>query len=241
MKIIDATWELPNLGVVTKEVNLDADDAVESLEQIRNLDCEYSVVRVPAARVDLMFKLDDLGYRFIETIIHVQHDLKNIGSTLSPVTKRIAESITYAEMNEEDLAELCDQLKAGMFDTDRISLDPMFSQDIAAKRYIKWIKDEVARGGKVFKCVLKGKTFGYFLSRINDENINCVYHIGTYKEFVHAGLGVCLVHTTVRQAFEAGAKRTIGGFSSNNVPSTKANLSAGYQITAMQYVYIKHH
>ena len=240
MKIVDAVWEKRNLGVTAKEVTLDLGDTVDGLDELFELDSEYTVVRVPVGCVDLMFKLNDLGYRFIETMLNIQHGHKDVGSGLDRITKRIAESITYFEMSDNELEELRRQLRGGIFYTDRISLDPEFSAAKAAERYIGWIGDLQSQGGNVFKCVLSGEIFGYFTSKIDGSNVNRVDNVGVYKNYENAGLGVGLVNASIRHACEAGAKMTVSSVSSNNIPALKANLAAGYVITSSQYIYIKH-
>jgi hypothetical protein len=89
--------------------------------------------------------------------------------------------------------------------------------------------------------MLKDTTFGYFISRIDDSNVNHVINIGTYREFQKTGgLGVCLVNASLKQAQESGARMSVSGISSNNMPSIKANLAAGYLIVSAQYIYIRH-
>ncbi|MCL2222326.1 MAG: GNAT family N-acetyltransferase [Oscillospiraceae bacterium] len=240
MKIVDATWEKRNLGVLAKEVTLDIGDTVSDLEQLNRLNSEYTVIRVPAGSVELMFKLEDMGYRFIETIINIQHNHKDIGSTLDRITKRIADSITYFEMNETELSELWQELRGGIFYTDRISLDPAFSVDKAAERYIGWMSDLLSQGGKVLGCIFKDDIFGYFTSKIDAGNVNRVDNIGIYKNYENAGLGVALVNASIRYAQNEGAKMTVSSISSNNMPALKANLAAGYSVTSAQYIYIRH-
>jgi len=240
MKIVDAFWEQRNLGVVAKEINFEANDKVSDLDQIRNLDCEYSVARIPAGCIDLMFNLEEMGYRFIETMLDVQHDHKDIGFTLNRVAKRIADSITYYEMNDIDLNELRNQLRLGIFKTDRVSLDPAFSPDKSANRYIGWIGDELTRDGKVYKCIHKDNVFGYFVCRMDGDKVNYVYNIGIYKDQNYAGLGVGLIIASIKQALEAGAKKTISGLSTNNMPAIAANLAAGYRVIGAKYIYVKH-
>jgi len=240
MKIIDAIWEKRNLGVSTKEINLDVNDTVVELEQIRRLDCEYAVVRVPVSCIDLMFGLERLGYNYIETMLDVQHDHKNIDSCLDSISKRIADSITYFEMDATDLDGLWNEISSGIFNTDRVFLDPAFTPDKSATRYIGWIKDELSRGGKIYKCITKGEPFGFFVCRIDDKNVNHVYHIGMFNETKTTGLGVGLVIASIRQALEAGARISISNLSTNNIPAIRANLAAGYRITSARYIYIKH-
>lgn len=241
MKIIDAVWEKRNLGVITKEIDLDISDTPADLEQLHELDFEYAVVRVPAGCIDLMFKLEDMGYRYIETMLNVQHDLRNIDATFNRITKRVADSITYTEMNEKELSELWKQLSQGIFTTDRISLDPAFAPGKSANRYIGWIGDEISCDSKAYICSLEGKQFGYFISKLYAEKVCYIVNIGLYKEYENSGIGVCLVNASIRQAIEAGAKIVVGGsISSNNIPAIKANLAAGYRIVSAQYIYIKH-
>jgi len=240
MKIFDAPWEKRNLGVVSKEINLEIGDMPSDLDSLSDLDCDYAVARVPAGLVPLMFKLEDMGFRFIETILHVAHDHKNIGSSLNSVAKRIADSVTYAEMNENEFEELWGEIRGGIFFTDRISLDPAFSPELAANRYVGWIGDLLERGGKVFKCSLKDDIFGYFTSIISADNFNVVNNIGIYKKYENAGLGMALVNTIIRHSSESGAKKLIGGMSANNLPSLKSQVSAGFQITGIDYIYVRH-
>jgi GNAT superfamily N-acetyltransferase len=240
LNIINATWEKRNLDVVAIEANLDGSESPADLERIRDLNCEYAVVRCPAGAIELMFKIEDMGYYYIESMLDVRHDLKNIGTTLDRVSRRIADSVSYAEMNAAEIEELWAQLRLGIFDTDRIYVDPAFTPDKSANRYVGWLGDELGRGGKIFKCVLNEKTAGYFCTRFDDNGVAHIVSVGTYKDFQTAGLGISFVNASLKQAVEAGAKLAHGGVSSNNMPSLKAHLAAGYLITSAQYIYIKH-
>ena len=240
MKIIDATWEKRNLGVAAVEIDLDTSDTVADLESIRDLDCEYSVARVPTGCVELMFELEDMGYRYIETMLSIQHDLKNIGMSLNSVAKRVMDCITYAEMSEVELIELRIQLKSGIISTDRVFLDPAFCLYKSANRYIGWISDILAQGGRAYKSVLGEKVFGFFVSGIDVHRVNHVYILGTYKDYENAGLGVCLINASIRQAYEFEATKSVSDISTNNISAIKANLAAGYQITSARYIYVRH-
>jgi len=240
MRIIDATWEKRNLGVIAKEINIDIKDTATGLEQIRGLDFEYSVVRVPVGCVEIMCKLEDMGYHYIETLLDIQHNHKNISFPINNVAMRIMDSITYAEMSEVELTELWNQIKLGVFETDRVSLDPAFSQESSANRFICWIGDEITRGGKVYKCVLNKRIFGFFVNRIDTQRVNYVCNLGIYKEYENAGLGMCLIASSIRQAIEVGARKSISAVSTNNISAIKANLAAGYQITSARYIYTMH-
>ncbi|MDR3349541.1 MAG: hypothetical protein LBO03_08085 [Acidaminococcales bacterium] len=239
MEIIDAVWEKRNLGVVAKEINLAANDTLSDLEQLRGLDCEYAVARVPAGAIELMFQLEDMGYRYIETMFAVRHDLKNIGATLDRITKRFADSISYRRMADADLAELKRQLKLGVFHTDRVYVDPHFTKEQSAQRYMGWIADALENGYEPYKCMFKGKAVGFFVSRLKKDGNHGLF-IGVYKEFEAAGFGTSVLAAQLRHAAEAGAKTLCGAVSSNNMSSLRMNLYLGGQITSARYVYVKH-
>ncbi|MDR0434632.1 MAG: hypothetical protein LBH21_06160 [Gracilibacteraceae bacterium] len=239
MKITDATWEKRNLGVTAMEVNLDGSETPADLEQIRALACEYTVARCPAGAIELMFKLEDMGYRYIETMFDARRDLKNLESALPSMAKRIAAGIVCEPMNEADLAELNRQLRLNIFYTDRVYVDPGFTPAQAARRYIGWIEDSLANGYEAFKCVWKGKAAGFFVSRA-EKGESHVLFVGVYKEYENAGLGTGVIAASLRQAAAAGAKYARGGVSTNNMPSVNAHLALGYRIMATFYVYVKH-
>ena len=42
------------------------------------------------------------------------------------------------------------ELRSGLFDTDRVYLDPYFTKEQASNRYVNWIKDEMSRTTELF-------------------------------------------------------------------------------------------
>ena len=60
MRIIDAKWELKNLGVTTEEVEIDRNDGIEDIQSaIDQLEAKYQVVKVCSGRPDV-HKLEDI-------------------------------------------------------------------------------------------------------------------------------------------------------------------------------------
>lgn len=74
-----------------------------------------------------MFLLKELGYTYVESSINVVHDLKEI--RLNPLQQRVMDSISYSQMNNKDIDELFNEIKKGIFTTDRIYIDPYFNSD----------------------------------------------------------------------------------------------------------------
>ncbi|MEL7657638.1 MAG: hypothetical protein AAGU75_17220, partial [Bacillota bacterium] len=154
MKIVDAYWEKRNLGVECVEISIEPTDAVAEIHsRLKDINAPYIVIKVPSGNMDVMFKLSEWGFVFIESVINVVHDLKDI--ELSGIYKRINTSISYSEMGQDDCSQLFTEIQKGMFSTDRVSVDPVFSKDIGARRYVNWINDEIKKDTKIYKVYYK--------------------------------------------------------------------------------------
>ena len=82
MKIIDTFWEKENLGVTSKEVVVDLNDSVDVVKTgLAALNDQYIVVKIPASQFDITTLVQDMGYRFVEEMIQVEHDLHEVGQT----------------------------------------------------------------------------------------------------------------------------------------------------------------
>jgi hypothetical protein len=240
LKIIDAVWEKRNLGVSAREVSLEQTDTAADLAGLADLDCSYAVVKVPAGKIDLMFKLEDLGFRFIETMFDLRHDLRDIGGGLSGVVRRLTDSVRQAEMDSADLAELFRQFHRNIFYTDRIYIDPAFTAEQAARRYTGWINDEMERGAVACKCLFKERTVGFFVMRIDEKKVGHLILAGLYRGYENSGLGLGVGLAEVRAARARGCSYCLGRCSSNNLAAMNMNLGLGFRVVAAKYIYVKH-
>ena len=163
MKIVDAAWEKRNLGVSCYEINVEKEDSFSLLTDVlENYKADYMVVKLPAGMVKHSFFLQDHGFYFIETMTLCQYNLQR-PINLSPLQQRMVSDFTYQEMKEEDLQELFEEIKKGMFHTDRVALDPFFTSEQSTNRYIGWIKDELQHQSSIYKVEnKKGQSVGFF-------------------------------------------------------------------------------
>ena len=161
MKIVDAFWEKRNLGLNCTEITVEADDDVEAVEKAVNENAsEYTVVRVPACKSDAMFAMPRMGFTFVECLINLVHELKS--TALTGIYKRFNDCMTYHSMSDDDKKQLLNEIDKGIFETDRVFLDPFFPKELAAKRYVNWVGDEIAAGTEVFKVCYRDKDIGFF-------------------------------------------------------------------------------
>lgn len=239
MRIIDAVWEKRNIGCNTKEVLIEQNDSEDEIREVlSHLDAEYVVVKIPVGEVKSMFAVEKIGFRFVETIIGATHDLKAL--ELSGLSKRIDESVQYKLMNQDDLEQLFLEIENGLFETDRISLDPYFTKEQSANRYIGWIKDELLKSSEIFKLIYKNESIGFFTFKEIEPDVYYPFLAGMYKNYQNNALSTVFNYKPLLEAKKRGAKMVSTYISSNNPKVVRLHIVNGYQFGRMEYVYVKH-
>lgn len=234
MKIIDAFWEERNLGVTCYELQMELSDRVETVAtELDNLkERQYMVVKVPSPRHNLMPLLQSGGYSFIETQIRLE---MVIGPDyqlppVSPAVKKLCERCAVEKMDEADIEQLYQEIRNGMFDTDRVYIDPFFTSEQAANRYIGWTKDLLAKGDTIYKTTFDGKAFGFFNGAL----------AGIYNEYKDSGMGFCYRYAAARFDLSHNVKKWHTRVSANNPDIFKLHTMFGAKVKGFEYVYVKH-
>jgi hypothetical protein len=241
MKIIDAYWEKRNLGVESVEFEIESSDGNEVIDDTLRNEKQYNVVKVPAGRAKAIYGLTEKGYIFIECAISLQYDLSNFSNTpLSEVQKRMMDSISFSAMSKSDLETLFSQIRSGLFETDRICIDPFFTKQQAAERYINWIEDSIAKDAIVNKLIYKNESIGFFVNR---EIRECVYYpflSGMYQDHKRSGLGLSAIYMPLKNSKMSGGRSVSTVVSTNNVAVLKMHFLLGFFVRSVNYVFIKH-
>ncbi|MDR1001996.1 MAG: hypothetical protein LBL82_01820 [Oscillospiraceae bacterium] len=240
MKVIDAVWEKRNLGVTCAEIKIEDSDTAEEIRvRLPSEEKQYTVVKIPSRRSDTLFLMSEMGYTFVETSIRLSHRLK--GAELSGIQKRMSDSVDYSLMDESDIEELYSEIRAGLFSTDRVFLDPAFAKGLAANRYIGWISDEINRKtSDIYKLAYKGNSVGFFTFKEIEPNIYYPFLAGLYANYRSSGLGIAMVHKPVCEAKKREGKMIQTYMSTNNKGVITTHLEAGYFLEELEYIYVKH-
>lgn len=238
MEIIDAYWEKRNMDVETAEIRIERADSVEECREcLRQVNAEYQVVKLPTAMIEMQNMLQEEAFRYIESVVKMKHNLKI--DNLNSVQRRLIESITYDRMDEKGIQRLFDIIRSGMFTTDRVALDPYFSEEQAHNRYIGWVKDELERNACAYDIIYKNQTVGFCLNRYNGDRAQGILG-GLYPEYGNIGLGTISPYIALKIAKEINSRYYETAVSTNNVASMKTNISAGFRIVDIENVFIKH-
>ena len=241
MIVTDAFWEKRNLGVKTAEIAVDVHDSPELIrQQVSALSpkLEYLALRVPAGNFQQMQAIESCGFHFIESSIHATHTLKNF--TAANAVQKLCATCEGLLMDENDIAQMMEQIEKGIFRTDRVALDHAFSETQAARRYVGWTQDELARGSKPYKVLYQGAPVGFFCQREVRSGVYSGHLAGIYDTYTDSGFGYCVQQKALELAKQKGGKKVLGTVSSNNVAVLKVILSLGYTINQIEYIYIKH-
>jgi hypothetical protein len=242
MKIIDAFWEKRNLGVKSCiEVIIEDSDKFESVrEQISLLKAEYLVVKVSAYKPEFNFLMGNLGFTFVEGQYNFVIDMsgyEDFIKNLPAVTQRMINAISVKKLVPSEYSVVYDRICEGIFDTDRIYLDPHFSHEIAAKRYIGWITDELERGANIYTAKYKNSDIGFFA--VNSARNN-VFLSGIYHNFKNKGLGFCTQLKFNQELYKSGIRKLSVFVSTANATQVRSSFAMGYNYASLSYIFVKH-
>ena len=238
MKVVHAEWELRNLGVVCVEITVEPIDADEEiLGLIDELNVEYLVLRVPCGNARLLKNLQDSGLKVVETVFQCEHD--GVFQLASPL-KRLLSACTVHGMDGEKLEILHDEISAGMFTDDRVSIDPAFDQVRARDRYWNWVNDELRLGGSVYTIMHNDDVVGFFGLSAPKGNRTSVFLSGLYKRYRKSGIGFVAHCLGVQTAIKNGAFRAVTSFSANNRMATSLHMQLQHRIVQSWYVLVDH-
>jgi len=245
MKLLHQEWEKRNIGLNCYELefnNKDQDcnqDSSKLLEAIDDID--YAVAKVPSGKMKIAYSLQEQGFKFAENQISLV--IRNLDKYKVP--EFFIKYVPYIQgkrLEGLDLDQIYTAIQQnGIFDTDRISLDPCMSVALAGQRYRNWVEQEIInKTGEAHLVLYKSKNIGFSIIKKENETSYNSLLAGLFDKQKYGGLGFSVLYVPIIVAQQKGAKLIHATVSSNNLPSLKIHLALGYEIEDMTYVYIKH-
>ena len=242
MRIVEAFWEERNLGVTCYEVTVEKGDSLQQIsnELSRLAFVQYIVVKVDTPNVEAHLLLAELGYTFMEASINMFLDVRNY--RLSSLEQRLNAHIRWHSLtSKEGLVRFNLELDKGIFNTDRIYLDPEFAKTQASHRYKCWIKDEMERGSELFEITYKEQAIGFFIQKQLDEKTYYPFLAGLYHDNQEKiGLGFSVLAKPIENTIERGGRYISTYVSSNNLPIVKLHTQIGFLPNKIYNVFVKH-
>lgn len=241
MEIINCTWERKNLDSRVAEVIFSANEIFDGnkLMQLQS-EYDYIVVKTPQLSFRSATGLSELGFSFIEAQISAKVNINKLNEQIcnDKVLSRFWDCCKFDIIDSnEEIDLLLSNISNGMFNTDRIYIDPLYGPDYSSRRYRNWILAEYERGSTILKLYYRGTYVGFSMVRIGGGIITGLL-AGIFEKYQNAGFGMLV--TAYPLCFANQANLFTGKISSNNMPIIKMYERFHYEWTSIEYVYVKH-
>lgn len=235
MKIVDCFWEQANLDCRVTEVTVDTDEII-SEETLRELEGKYDyiVLKFPVACFQNYQIATNKQYTFVEAQLSIQKKMDSWN--LSPKDEKLLSRFSAVEVTDTaGMEEVLSKITEKMFTTDRIYLDLAFGPEYSARRYRNWTRTAFEQGAILHSFFYKDQEIGYGLSKYENNVIHGLLG-GAYE-----GEGMGLIVPTGPLFIE---NRRIDWFktkiSANNTPVLRLYNHFNFEITNVEYVFVKH-
>jgi hypothetical protein len=238
MIITDAFWEKRNTGLKTCEITFSTADSFDDYikSNVEN-EFEYIIARIPAGSTSLIHAFEGTGYKYLENQFQISVDPQEI-YRMDSKWQRMLNGINcrkIAGINE--LRQLLMKISPGMFNTDRVFLDPLLGKKVSILRYRNWLKDlHTSNSAEIYLLLKDEKEIGFFVLENSPGNIIHCTLAGLYNEFKGHGNAIAIIYLYLKIACEKGASSLKTSISSNN--RQVINLFASLISFKVQKVYV---
>lgn len=244
MIIRDTPWDDFIVNGRSGEIYIDESENLPSIEtqkQIESLisDYKYLVCKVPAKKVAIGHYLENSGFRFIESQLSIEKMI-NV-ATIDPKLQLLVKKVESKKVETiEDVTSLCAHIEPGMFETDRISLDPELGFAHGARRYQKWLRslfdDSKLKNAEIHALHAGTTMVGFFAFKIENDHMSASLG-GLFPAFKGLGIGASIVLKPLQIATQKKLKYFRTQISSNNVDVAKLYFHLGFNVTEITYVF----
>lgn len=246
MKCVNAFWELRNLGVKTIKIDIEKNDAPETVVDMiedfrRQYDSKYVVVKSNTRYpIEISLNLQDAGFWLIENQISFKLLREDVIKTLEKY-KDFCKDISYRVADESDLKMLDEEFKRGIFNKSEITLDPKFGIEVDNRRYSFWLQDILKQGGKVFLSLYEEKPIGFFtgVPRGDKKSEGLPSGIFNRKEIQNLGFFHSLAGLMIFS--DSGNQVSKFNISANNLDNLRIQLEFGAKVTHIRNLFVKHY
>ena len=232
-------WERRNLGVRSVEYRFESNDTPKDIPEELTDSTEYDYIqcRIPAGKMDLVYQLQERQFRFAETSMDLTADLHKL--QLPYIYRTFEKELSY--QRTETPESVYERIRQGIFDTDRIYLDPAFRKEQSGIRYANWCRQEAEAGTtQVYEIFCKENKIGFFALKEHSAKESDSLLAGLYEKQAAMGWGFSVLYYPMLQAKNEGKRRIVTTVSSNNPDSLRMHLRLGYEIKNLNYILIRH-
>lgn len=238
MTVRRTPWDDRSLGMEAREIIVGEEDsdeaALDEAGSARSAGRTYCIMKLPMKRIALIHALEEKGYRFLEAQAELSLNLAK-GFQPEAYLSRVTERGGFDAVSAEDFPSLLERLD-GVFDSDRIFLDPAFGPAVSLVRYRNWLEDRFGKEGSHISWILgDGKKIGFFFLERKDNTADSAL-AGLFPEFKGSGYAPLIISSHIECAKKSGCGKIVTRVSMNNIESLRLHLAFGYQLSSANYV-----
>jgi hypothetical protein len=217
MNIVDAYWDKKISGLKTCEILFGKEDTFQTyLDAGIEKNFQFSVVKIPIGNLGIVHQFEDIGYKYLENQLCLSFNVDQLEWINSKWT-RLFNGFTYKLLSTgEELAMVTAQVSDNMFEADRYSQDPFWTEDLSSKRYVNWITELFDLKVRFYTMIKNGTEVGFFAINSESGKTNSCPIAGIYNQYKFSGYIFVLVHDILAISKDGGANKFVTSISSNN-------------------------
>ena len=218
MKVLNAYWDERITGLKTCEIIFEKGDTYQMyLDSAVEETFHFSVIKIPVSDLKLVHQMEEIGYRYLENQITISLEVDQT-ERIDQKWKRFLSGFSYYLVTDKiQLDSLIAEVEDNMFETDRISLDPYFSNSVSSRRYSNWINDMYEIKNSNFYITKKGnENAGFFSIKSISERVCSCPIAGIYNKYKTHGFFFALTWFWLAESKIMGYRKLISSISTNN-------------------------
>ena len=218
MKIINALWDEKITGLRTCEIVFEKGDNFRTyIDSDVEKTFDFSVIKIPVGDLSFIHQMEDNGYRYLENQITISFEVDQTDK-IDQKWKKFLQGFSYHKVKDiSQLNSLTAEVKDNMFESDRFSLDPFFSNSVSSKRYTNWINEMYKTDIVDFYILRKvNENAGFFSIKNISPGICSCPIAGIYNKYKSHGFLFALTWFWLEESRKTGYRKLISSISTNN-------------------------
>lgn len=220
MKIINAIWDEKIIGGRVGEIIFTKGEDYNNYIQsgIEKGGYAYLVARVPSESISLIHDLENNGFRFLENQFVIRVKTEELVSLEEKISKKVLNLTTRQIIEKPQLSHVLSKIEEGLFENDRISLDPYLGMEFSARRYRRWIEEIYNNKQYRILYIFSGnETIGFMCLDCSSQGSFKALIAGVFKKYQNLGYSSGLLYLHLKYASDNGVGSVETSISGNNI------------------------
>lgn len=230
--------ESDRFGIIAARLSDGSTDLSRVNQKAKTLGVDMSSLRVDAARLDYVHKLEADGYRLMDTLVYYARSLP------APETARpLPQGVQLHIATPEDAAAVAHVARAAFKGyLGHYHMDPRLDDTAADAVYVEWAETSIRSTGggtPAFVARQGGDIVGFLTLRANTSKELEIVLNAVHPDYQRTGIYDCLLSHAIHPGAKPGARRIIVSTQINNYPVQRAWARQGFTHFRSLYTFHK--